>query len=208
MNSGRHVPYLRIAAGALPTALVSERRQGMVSRKSRWLAAAIVLLAAAAAPRAQEKKAEDPSVALTREVAELKQAVREIASALRELLKRQEISILMSRIEMEARSIAPLERDVRNGASERDSLTGEIKMMEARLESLGSEKEEGQRTPGARPSPDDLRAKEEMTLRLRALKERLGSVELKLAEMENDLAKRQQGIREWEELVDKRLEAP
>jgi hypothetical protein len=129
--------------------------------------AVLTALVTPAVSQAQEQDAFGSTQELVRQVGELKQAVREIASVLRELLKRQEVSILMGRIEMQARSLQPVEQEVRRVTAEREGIAEEVRMLEARLESLSSEREGSQRAPGARPDEGMERMRNEIGLQIK-----------------------------------------
>jgi hypothetical protein len=166
------------------------------------LAATTLAVAPAALP---EQSQADQSPDLAKEIRDLNRSIQDIASLLREQLKKQQADVLMKRMEISGRALSELEQELRGAVAERNSLSDGLKEVQARMDQLKDEATLGSPAGSRPPDPGLIHEGAELALRERLVKERLAAAEQRVSELENDVAKRRDEIKGWEELVDTQL---
>lgn len=152
---------------------------------------------------------EQPQVERTPDLAQgvldLNRSVQEIAALLREQLKKQQADVLMKRMEISGRALSTQEQELRSAVAARSTITDALREIQARIEQLKDVV--GREAPGGvrRPENELSREGSELDLREKLLKDRLAAAEQRVIELENDVAKRRDEIKLWEELVDAQL---
>jgi len=138
--------------------------------------------------------------AMQRDLGEMRRSLHDIATLLAAALGHQELSVLMSRIELKQRRLQPLEDslrkargDLENTKEERNHLADMLEMFREQAgkegpdaETLGTEIERGRK-------------------QLDRLEEREATLHQRIIELEDDLARNGEDIATLEEMVDARL---
>jgi flagellar biosynthesis chaperone FliJ len=175
--------------------------------RSGALAAALTAAAAVAAPQAPADAPPSPSPAdPAAGLQEVNRTLREIAALLREYLERQQIDHLMKRIELQHRSLAPLEDELRRQRAERDGVASEMKALSAHQALMRERLDEEEVQGAAAEQQDDWRMQvRQIEVRLALETEKVGALDQRIADLEADLAGRQAEIRAWEEMLDEAM---
>ena len=138
--------------------------------------------------------------AMQRELAGMRRSLHEITILLAAALDHQELSVLMSRMELKQRRLQPLEAALDSARKERQGLTDEASHLADMLEMFREE---------AGENSTDTEALQGEILRGRKrqdrLAERVAALDLRIIELEDDLARNEEDIIMLEEMVDARL---
>lgn len=167
----------------------------------------ITLAVVVAAPAAAETPAPaDPAARLVQEVGALNRNLERVATLLEEFLAKQEMDMLMKRIEFKSRRLSPLEQELRDARQERSRREEERSSLRVQLEemerALEDEETEGAGAPHIEWTPT---TKALMETRMTFLRDALDALDLRIMELENDLASRREEIEGWEEFLDKEM---
>ena len=159
----------------------------------------VALLASPEQPQAER------TLDLAQGVRDLNRTMQEIASLLREQLKKQQADVLMKRMEISGRALSTQEQELRGVVAERGTITDGLKEIQARIEQLKDD--DGREAPPGVRRPENGLARErfELELREKLLKDRLAASDQRVIELENDVARRRDEIKAWEELIDAQL---
>ena len=155
----------------------------------------------------QETEPTEPG-ALLQEVSELNRSMKEIASLLRETLEHQQMNMLMKRLELKTRSLAPMEEELRRARSDHEGVSNNLKELQMHMQFV-EEKIEEEELTAVDPSESTWQMQQrQVDLQIEVLQERLKGVEEKMYEMENDLISRRNEILDWEDYLDEHLGLP
>ncbi|MBI3447667.1 MAG: hypothetical protein HY049_01915 [Acidobacteria bacterium] len=178
----------------------------MLDKRIRVLitAVAVATFSGALSSSAEPPQAERPQE-LAQGIRDLNRSIQEIASLLREQLKKQQTDLLMKRVDIKERALSARETELRGATAERNGLGDALKGIQARSEQLGEEIGREER-PGARkPDSESSRERAGLDLQEKLFKDKLAAAEQRVSELENDVARYRDEIRTWEELVDSQL---
>jgi chromosome segregation ATPase len=167
----------------------------------------ITLAVVVTAPAAVETPAPaDPAARLVQEVGALNRNLERVATLLEEFLAKQEMDMLMKRIEFKSRRLSPLEQDLRNARQERSRREEERSSLRVQLEEMERALED-EETEGAGASHIEWPpgTKVQMETRMTFLRDALDALDLRIMELENDLASRREEIEGWEEFLDREM---
>ncbi len=164
-------------------------------------------LAFASLPLAAQPPAPPPPAAgeqsLEQQMAELNRSVKTLVELLRVYLARQETDVLLQRIALGHRKLAPMETELRELRSKEQALDDERAQYETMLtefeERAGNDSEDGF-------SEEDLaQMRQHFELQMKLTKDKRWKLEQRILELENRLEVERQDIDALEELVDERL---
>lgn len=144
--------------------------------------------------------------ALQRELAGIRLSIQEITILLAAALEHQELSVLMSRIELKQRRLQPLETALLNARKERRGMTEEEAHHADMLEMFEDQAGTHANDPEAMEREDLM--KQEISRsrkRLDRLASLIDALDLRIIELEDDLARNEDDIAILEELIDERL---
>lgn len=182
----------------------------MNSRVLPFAAAVLVVLAPTPVTGAQPPAPVPQGVsepALGQELAGIRAALDQIAGLLRRQLEEQRLELILRRVDLAEARLTPLEGALRGARDQRLGVDQERKQLEARLEQLARQVEEDDEAVRDMPEGDILRFTSELTLEIRLLGDRLRDLDLRIVEMENEIATDRDLVRRWIDLVDRRLAA-
>lgn len=171
----------------------------------RTFAACIVLAAGGAACPAAAEAEPARADALAAEAATMNRSMQEIARLLRELLDGHQVELLIRRLDLKQRGMAPMEQELRGARSERDNLSSELTGLGARVEELDSRIGEESRGSADREQSPWRMMRSELEANVKRLRERLTMLDQRIIELENDLSSSRREILALEETVDARL---
>jgi chromosome segregation ATPase len=167
----------------------------------------MTLAVLAAAPAAAETPAPaDPAARLVQEVGALNRNLERVANLLEEFLAKQEMDMLMKRIEFKSRRLSPLEQELRTARKERSNREEERSHLQMQMEEM-ERVLEAQEREGAEESDADWApgTKVRMETRMTYLRDAMDALDLRIMELENDLASRREEIEGWEEYLDREI---
>jgi chromosome segregation ATPase len=174
---------------------------------SRLTGTLLVMVLVSALPAIGQDGATDQTTArLSDEMRGIRQSLDRIVDLLETLQRRQDVDLLLKRIELRERRLDPLESRLRSAESEiqgtEDHLHELDKMEEQHEEILNEEIREGSDAPRSetRRILDDIQRTRE------AQEERLEAVRMRLQQYENDLARGRETIEILDEMLDELLE--
>jgi chromosome segregation ATPase len=138
---------------------------------------------------------------LQQELAGMRHSLDEIALLLAATLDQQQVAVLMTRMELKQRRMAPLEQLLQRTRDDRDGLRQERERMADMREII--REEAGDSAAEAEGVRLDL---ERVRREMERMDDRLASLDQRIIELEDDLASNQDDIAILEEMVDERLE--
>ncbi|MCP4659212.1 MAG: YbhB/YbcL family Raf kinase inhibitor-like protein [bacterium] len=154
---------------------------------------------------AQEEEATASETTLAQELTKLNQTMREITELMRTYIARQEVDMIMKRIELHRRYLTPLEEELRRAKSTQENVEEELERMSVIIAEM---EEELERDDSDGLDPADGRAQQavdRMELHLKLQKDRRWTLEQRIIELENDLTGRRQEMEALEEIADEQL---
>jgi predicted nucleic acid-binding Zn-ribbon protein len=163
-----------------------------------WMALFLVLLAAGAA--AQGGPAVPNPVAA--ELARVNATLKEMTALLNRQSDLQSLDLLMKRVQLSESQVAELERQIRTDQSELRGLETERANDELRLSAIGAQLKRN----NPEEHPAELEAMSaQATEALKRTRLRIGQLNQEIAGLQADLASRQEDLRGWQALLDRRL---
>jgi len=167
----------------------------------------IVLAPAVSGARPAYGQAADPAAPGDRipETPSVSRSLAEISATLKQLLDRQDLDLLVKRIDLKSRRIASLEGQLRGARDERDSLEEARSQIRLHLEQLTEQLDLELAKPGEGDSSAFKAQKEEMELRSRQLGDRMDALDLRMAELQSLLSVREDEIEGLEDALDRRM---
>ena len=183
---------------------------------ARAAAGAALLLAAAdpsltqsgvpaAAALAAETVPEDRRQSVVRELAGLNRTLQQIQGVLERLLVQQELDLLMKRIDLKARRLAPLQSELRGIRGSIESTNGEMKRSGAFKKQLQAELERYRELRRDTNGSAEERSLQDVESEIDLIEERLETLQRRQIEVEDELAARRQEIQFLEDALDERL---
>jgi predicted nucleic acid-binding Zn-ribbon protein len=142
---------------------------------------------------AQDAKVEDASA---RELAKLNATMRQVADLLTKLVAQGQLDLLMKRTQMATDQVERAETQLRQAQDERASVEGE----RSRLQSQRDMTAQGKMPEAER---DTILAG--IDPELKRLAQRQSTLEGRIVELQNRIAERQDELRGWQALLDRRL---
>jgi len=176
----------------------------MTNRTLVWLVASLAMLGPGGPARAQEPAA-PAERELSSQVEELNRTLHEIADLLRKHLEGQQVDQLMKRIDMQTRSLAPLEQELRDARAERHGVAESLREIEAHVEFLDEQMRDTAQQPISMDDSSYAAERKRLAVQVELLRERLEASDATVYELEDRLQARRNEIRAWEELVDEAL---
>jgi len=133
-------------------------------------------------------------------------SLQEITILLAAALEHQELSVLMSRIELKQRRLQPLETALLNARKERRGMTEEEAHHADMLEMFEDQAGTHANDPEAMEREDLMKQEASRSRkRLDRLASLIDALDLRIIELEDDLARNEDDIAILEELIDERL---
>jgi chromosome segregation ATPase len=157
-------------------------------------AAVAVLMIAGHNVLAQEVKPEDASA---RELAKLNATMREVADLLGKQVAHGQLDLLMKRTQMALDQVERAETLLRQAQDERASVEGERARLEGHREVISAQEK--------MPAEERDAAIAGIDVELKRMAQRQSTLEGKIIELQNRIAERQDELRGWQALVDRRL---
>jgi len=139
------------------------------------------------------------------ETPSVSQSLAEISATLKQLLDRQDLDLLVKRIDLKSRRIASLEGQLRGARDERDSLEEARTQLRLHLDQLTEQLDLELAKPGEGDSPAFKAQKEELELRLKQLGDRMDALDLRMADLQSLLSVREDEIEGLEDALDRRM---
>ncbi len=170
-------------------------------------AALLAVLGAAAflSPALAQEPATASATTLEQELTQLNQTMREIAELMRTYIARQEVDMILKRIELHRRYLNPLEEELRRTRSTKENMEEEIERMSAMIIEM-EEQIAREDSDGLDPADSPARqAIDRMELHLKLTKDRQWTLEQRVLSLENDLSSRRQEMEALEEIADEQL---
>ena len=151
--------------------------------------------------------AEAADASIARELAELNRSLRSIADVLERLDRKQNVTLLLRRIEIKERKILPRESALRGSRSTLESMTTDLGQIESYLEQareqIAATIREGAVGPDAEHRLDALRREEtEATRMIEAREREIEQHEQRQLELEDELEDLRDEIEDLEALLD------
>lgn len=143
---------------------------------------------------AQVAKPEDASA---RELAKLNATMREVADLLTKQVAQGQLDLLMKRAQMALDQVERAETLLRQAQDERASVEEERSRLEGQREVISAHEKMPAEERDANVAGIDVE--------LKRLAQRLSTLETKIVELQNRIAERQDELRGWQALVDRRL---
>jgi hypothetical protein len=150
-----------------------------------------------------------PAVSITDEVAELNQSVRELVTLLQKYIDRQQVELLLRRVEIGLQKIGPLEQELRDLRARRAADARELNYRRTQL--AAREELESLGTPGVNSEEERKQQallKVEIEADIKLFKGRISQADQRIVELENELARENRSIQNWEAVVDQRFGPP
>ena len=151
---------------------------------------------------AQEANLDSQEVGLHSQLERLNNNIERIATLLEQSLRGQQLDLLIQRVEMGASRLAVAEQSLRSAQGTRDALDDEKLAIEARLGQMAEQLDSG--TVDI-PLEELDQYTRELDLQLELLKERLRNADRKILELENDVMRQRESIRDWQDYIDREL---
>jgi len=153
---------------------------------------------------AQEEPTAGSETTIEQELARLNQTMREISDLMRTYIVRQEVDMIMKRIELHRRYLTPLEDELRKARAGKESAEDEIERMEVVIAEL--EEVIARDDSGDEQTANHLRMeKDRLAINLKQLKDRRWTLEQRIIELENELISRRHEIQDLEDIADEQL---
>ncbi len=163
------------------------------------LAVAVPLAVAAQAPQ-QHAPGAAVGGALQQELSGMRRSLDELVALVAATLDQQQMSVLMRRIELKQRGLQPLQTSLDRARRDREA------MQEEHRELTGMEDMFRRNLDPDDPDSQNMRMQlQQMTQRIENLMESMESLDLRIIELEDDLADEQNDILILVDMVDERL---
>ncbi len=159
----------------------------------------------ATAALAAETVPEDRRQSVVRELAGLNRTLQQIQGVLERLLVQQELDLLMKRIDLKARRLAPLQLELRGVRSSIESTNEEMKRSGAFKKQLQADLERYQELGRDTDSFTKERSLQDVESEIDLIEERLETLQRRQIEVEDELAAHRQEIQFLEDALDERL---
>ena len=165
----------------------------------RTLMALVLALLPVAAAAQAAPAATDPVAA---ELARVNATLKEITALLKGQSDIQDLDLLMKRVQLGESQVAELDRQLRSDESELRGLETQRSNSELRMRAIAAQlkRDSQDQKPGELEAISEQAAEE-----LRRTRQRMGQLAQEIAALQNDLATRQEDLRGWQALLDRRL---
>lgn len=180
-------------------------------KKATWLRASCLAFAlcslSSASSQAQTQGAVPPDTAATlqAELARINQSMAQLVALLRESMERQDLEIVLKRVELHHLALAPIHEELYSARATKLSLEEEQMRLQSVLDEL--EEQAGLGDSSVLPALDAEKQamKRDLEVQLKFLKGRVASAEQRVADLENELRDGQREIKTLEGILDERL---
>jgi chromosome segregation ATPase len=143
-----------------------------------------------------------PPADVATELARVNATLKEIAALLNRQSDLQGVDLLMKRVQLSQSQVTELQRQIRTAESELRSLERERDNVETRLKTIRAQEERNR--PGEPPT--ELEAfSAQGTAELQRIRLRAIQLNQELATLQSDLASRQEDLRGWQAVLDRKL---
>jgi predicted RNase H-like nuclease (RuvC/YqgF family) len=171
----------------------------------------VAVLAGCAPCSAQEIPAADAN-AIRHELGRINQTLETIAELMRNQLEsqhaqlhQQEVEVLLRRLDIGARRLAPLEESLRKAEERKSAVDDEIRQMEAILNQLEEQIQEQSAEGNTEPSRELGHEWNMVSRRLELLRDRAWTLDQRVLELENELAGAGRDLEALERRIDEEL---
>lgn len=166
----------------------------MPKRRDSWLWIAALLIAAPGVAQA-------PPTTLEQEVANLNRSLRELVALLRAQTEHQRADLVLRRVELSLSKLGPLRQERKELRAKRDLDQEELTRLEA---------SNALRTAVSPGEPEDENLAREIAARglllefeAKRLKTRLNEADLRLSELDADIAREEKNLEHWEATLER-----
>lgn len=168
----------------------------------RALMATGLLLVVAHGVAAQEAAPADGLARVAAELNRLNLTLEAIRGLLTQQVETENLDLLFKRAEFAAARVTALESEVRRAEGEQRTLEDEKQSIESRLQMIADRLDSGS-LEADRAELEEVTS--HMVGALKRVQERLRDVELEIGELQGRLATKRRELREWQDLLDRRL---
>lgn len=151
---------------------------------------------------AQEEPVDSQAADLHSQLERLNQNIERIAALLERSLQGQQLDLMIQRVEMGANRLAVAEQTLRSAQATRSDLDDEKLEIEARLGQMAEALDSGTTDM---PLEQIEQYTRELDLQLKLLKERLRDADRKIIELENEVMRQRDHMRDWQDYIDEEL---
>jgi chromosome segregation ATPase len=162
--------------------------------------AAVVCLPALAV--AQQPAGDSDTARILDRLTQIHGALERIADSLEGQLDGQRLDLMLKRLEVSERRVAPLEEQVRKAQAERSLLQDREERAELQLSEMADRIAAGELELS---DSEAEAAVAQMELDLEQFRSRISELDGQLAGLENELTRVREGIRDWQDYVDREL---
>jgi len=176
--------------------------------RNRWMAVAacgLLLALWTTVPGAQDAQPEAPDSDLVVEVQNLNRSVGQLVSLLETAVSHQHIDLVLKRLQLKERRIAPLRDRVESAESAVNNREDELRRIKMMLEEHEETARERLRA-GEEPDPEAQQMVDSLEPHVRILQRELEEYQLRLRTAEDDLARRLEEIEDLDEMLEELFE--
>jgi len=177
-----------------------------VRLRGAWPAALLALAVSMGTAWAQGSEAA-PAAGSSAELARLNRSMQELVDLFAVYLERQQVELLMRRIELKTRRLTVQEEELQATRSHQESVEEELTMLKGMVERLEANARDSDETPGLETSAGDAerRMLEEVESRVELLEDKRWRLEQKALDLDSVIERQRREIDAWEEIVDREL---
>ncbi len=143
---------------------------------------------------------------MVEEVAGLRASVDELVTLLDRYMSYQKIELMLKRVDLKQRQLAPMERELRTHKDDLDSAVRELEDLEMYVAQVELEIEQELRSGGDIRDSEARRIMKEIAARRETLEERMADLERSVMELENGVASRKRELLDLEDVLADMLE--
>lgn len=170
-----------------------------------WTAGLFLGLCSITGARGAPPDGTDSALSLPIEIAKLNQSMTQVVALLRETIERQQIEVLLRRLELYHLDLAPLLEDLRTARSDKRTLEDELARLQVVRNDLEAQEEEANDPVLRAPGSDSASMKHDLETQIAFLKRRVASAGQQIGEIENELAAKRRPIELLGSEVDNRM---
>lgn len=146
-----------------------------------------------------------PAESLEQEVRQLNRSVQELVALLRDYLARQDVDLLLKRVEIGLQKIGPLNQELASLRAQNLADEEQLGKNRSALTAIQTREAEGGASPDPQVTTDDATRKVQLDAEIKRLRRRISATEQRIVEVEGKLAQEQRDLQQWETLIDRRL---
>jgi chromosome segregation protein len=167
--------------------------------------AVLVLFAGSVSPGFSQAISGDAAASLQKELSQLNQSMAQLVALLRQNLETQQTEVLLKRVELSRLDLTPLENELRSLRASRDGLQEERDRVQARLDEVEAQQASRREEIPERANEELRMMMREAEAQIKLMKDRLRGLELRIVELEGDVASKRREIEVLEAAIDERL---